>query len=114
MNDIKISFSKTEWGTTIRKLAKQFGIQPDLQAILFIIGVQELGKGYKKFSQLEKQELMHIAVCKLFNRWGYYELKNIDKDGWPHWESTKKLPTLAVLEQENLLKQSIIEYFKEI
>lgn len=74
---------------TIQKLTKQFGIQPDLQAMIFIIGVQELGKGYQNFSQQQKQELMHIATCKLFSQWGYYELKRIDKDGWPHWESTK-------------------------
>ena len=113
MNIIEGSELKTEWEALIKKLEEQFGEIPDVQTILFLIGVQELGRGYQKFSKEEKQDLMHIATCKLLSQWGYYELEGLDKDGWPHWKSKSKLPHLTLLQQEQLLKQSIIEYFKK-
>jgi hypothetical protein len=85
----------------------------DLNAVLFLIGVQELGKGTKSFSKEEKQDLMHIAICKVLSLAGYYTLDGIDKEGWPHWIATKKLPRFDLMEQEKLLKIQIIQYFKE-
>ena len=36
---------------------------PDLQTVLFLIGVQELGRIPKtKFTKEEKRDLMHVAV----------------------------------------------------
>ena len=52
-----------QWQEVCKKLSLQFDQELDLQGILFLIGVQELGKGYKIFSKDEKVELMHIAVC---------------------------------------------------
>ena len=113
MSFMEILDLKEKWEVLITKLEKQFGEKPDLQTILFLIGVQELGKGYQKFSKHEKQDLMHIATCRLLSQWGYYELEGLDQDGWPHWISKSKLPHLTLFQQEQLLRQSVIEYFKE-
>ena len=87
----------------------------DLNDILFLIGVQELGKGTMEFTKEQKQDLMHIAICKILSYSGYYELEGLDEDGWPHWKNIKDLPHFDLLEQEQLLKMHIIEYFdKEI
>ena len=87
----------------------------DLNAILFLIGVQELGKGTMEFTKEQKQDLMHIAICKILSYSGYYVLEGLDEDGWPHWKNIKDLPHFDLLEQEQLLKMHIIEYFdKEI
>ena len=87
----------------------------DLNAVLFLIGVQELGKGTMEFTKEQKQDLMHIAICKILSYSGYYELEGLDEDGWPHWKNIKDLPHFDLLEQEQLLKMHIIEYFdKEI
>lgn len=86
---------------------------PDLNAVLFMIGVRELGKGKKHFSKEEKQDLMHIAICKVLSYSGYYQLEGFDQDGWPHWKPLKKLPFLDVLNQEKFLKMHIVEYFKQ-
>jgi hypothetical protein len=102
---------KSKWDSLCKKLTDDFGDEPDLQVVLFLIGVQELGKGPQKFSKDEKQDLMHIAVCRLLSNYGYYELKGLDQDDWPHWELVKKLPPLSLREQDLLLKQAAVEYF---
>ena len=84
----------------------------DLNGVLFLIGVQELGKGKKVFSKEEKQDLMHIGICKVLSYSGYYELDGLDQDGWPHWKLVKKLPHFDLLEQEKFLKMCVLEYFE--
>lgn len=85
----------------------------DLNGVLFLIGVQELGRGAKRFSKEEKQDLMHIAICKVLSLSGYYELEGVDAEGWPHWKLVKKLPHFDLLEQEKLLKMHVLEYFEK-
>ena len=99
-----------------KKLGNQFadGEAVDLKGALFLIGVQELGQGPRKYSKREKEELMHIAVCRLMSELGYYTLKGQDDQGWPHWEKVKSPPKMPLMEQENLLKQLIVNYFEEI
>ena len=102
-----------QWQKTLGEVEKHIGRKPkDLNGVLFIIGVQELGKGYHPFSKEEKQDLMHIGICRVLSTSGYYELDGADKDGWPHWKMIKKLPHFDLLEQEKLLKMHVIEYFE--
>jgi hypothetical protein len=101
-----------QWNSLLENLASVIGKRPkDLNAVLFLIGVQELGKGSKRFSKEEKQDLMHLGICKVLSYAGYYELEGTDQEGWPHWRLIKKLPHFDLLEQEKLLKIQIIEYF---
>lgn len=100
------------WSFLLSLIGKNLGKRPkDLNGVLFLIGVQELGQGQRNFSKEEKQDLLHIAICKVLSLTGYYELDGIDKDGWPHWKLVKKLPRFDLLEQEQLLKISAIDYF---
>jgi hypothetical protein len=102
------------WHALITYLESSIGKKPkDLNAVLFIIGMQELGKGATRFSKEEKQDLMHIAICKVLSLSGYYHLEGLDKDGWPHWKLVKKLPHFDLLEQEKLLKMHVLEYFEK-
>jgi len=112
MDSVDLQVLKEKWERLGVRLARQFGEEPDLQAILFLIGVQELGKGPMKYSKDEKQDLMHIAVCRLLSTYGYYMLAGLDENGWPHWELVRKLPPLTLKEQDLLLKQAAIEYFE--
>jgi hypothetical protein len=103
-----------KWNHLLEQLNTILGKKPkDLNAVLFLIGVQELGKGKKQFSKEEKQDLMHIGICKVLSLSGYYELEGLDKDGWPHWKLVKKLPHFDLLEQEKLLKILAMEYFEK-
>jgi len=83
----------------------------DLQGILFLIGVQELGKGFANFKKDEKLALMHIAICTILEPYGYYKLSGRDQDDWPHFDVVKKLPPLNQDEQEKLMKTAVMEYF---
>ncbi len=111
MDTLDLQNLKSKWEELCRKFGEDFGEEPDLQVVLFLIGVQELGKGPLKFSKDEKQDLMHIAVCRLLSTFGYYELVGHDQDGWPHWQLINKLPPLSLREQDLLLKQAAVEYF---
>jgi hypothetical protein len=91
-----------------KELEKTFGEGLDLQAILFLVGVEELGKGY----QHEKTDLMHVAICTLLEPYGYYEFEGKDPDEWPHFKLLKPLPQLNEREQQALMKESLLEYFE--
>ncbi len=102
-----------KWNALLTALASLVGKRPkDLNGVLFLIGVQELGHGTKIFSKEEKQDLMHIGICKVLSFSGYYKLEGLDIDGWPHWKLIKKLPHFDLLEQEKLLKMHVLEYFE--
>lgn len=104
---------QVKWGKLLTQLDKMIGRRPkDLNAVLFLIGVQELGAGNVHYEKEEKQDLMHIAICKLLSYSGFYTLKGVDNEGWPHWELTKALPKFDLLEQEKLLKMHALEYFE--
>ncbi|MCB0688718.1 MAG: hypothetical protein KDC53_19400 [Saprospiraceae bacterium] len=87
---------------------------PDLQAILYLVGIQELGLLKNRYTKEEKQDLMHIAVCKLLSFEGYYEFVGRDQDGWPHYDQVRPLPKNDVEAQERQLKILTIEYFKQL
>ena len=102
-----------KWGKVLNYLETTIGKRPvDLNAVLFLIGIEELGKGAVEFTKEQKQDLMHIAICKVLSLSGFYRLGGLDEEGWPHWKLIKKLPRFDLLEQEKLLKLSIIEYFE--
>ena len=87
---------------------------PDLNGMLFLIGIQELGRWKNSFSKEEKQDLMHIAVCRLMSYDGHYAFVGRDADGWPHWDLIHAIPPGTLKEQEDRLKINIIRYFREM
>jgi hypothetical protein len=110
MNDLDL---QREWRQLVTRLEERFGSGLDLDAILFLVGVQELGQGYRAFKKQEKTDLMHIAICRLLMQYGYYEYMGMDDDGWPHYRPLAKLPMLNPTQQSLLMKEALIEYFKQ-
>ena len=103
-----------QWNRLLQHIADTIGKKPaDLNGVLFLIGVQELGKGRHTFTKEQKQDLMHIAICKVLSYSGFYELEGLDEQGWPHWRPTQKLPHFDILDQEKLLKMHVLEYFQK-
>ena len=104
---------KTKWNNLKTKLSVDFSYNEiiDLDSIIFLIGLQELGQFQKRFNKQKKIEVIHIAVCKLLSDYGYYEFDYTDNDGWPHYKLIKKLPNLKAGEQTILMKKAIINYF---
>ena len=102
------------WQALLLEIERMMGTIPkDMNSVLFLIGVQELGRGHQLFTKEQKQDLMHIAICKVLSFSGYYTLEGLDADGWPHWKLIKKLPHFDLLEQEKLLKMHVLEYFEK-
>ena len=102
-----------EWKKVEIAFHERFGKVPDMEGILFLIGINELGaEPQKKFSKEQKQDLMHIAVCKLLSQLGYYAFIGRDGDGWPHFDELMPVPANGLVEQERLLKECIIRYFE--
>ena len=87
---------------------------PDLNMVLLLIGIRELGKVKKKYSKEEKQDLMHLAVCTLLEPEGYYSYKGLDDDGWPHWDIVKPFTLTGVDAQERYLKELIVKYMDSL
>jgi hypothetical protein len=106
---------KERWEQLVTILSDRFadGDTLDLDAIIYLIGVQELGKFNRKFKKDEKVNLMHIAICRLLEPYGYYTFDFFDEDGWPHYTVKEELPSLKAGEQSVLMKDAIVNYFLE-
>lgn len=108
---MEIEFQK-KWDDLLKKVNQRFDNDMDVQSILFVIGLQELGINVEKLTKDQKVEVMHVAVCALLEPYGYYKFLGRDEDGWPHWTNENQLPRLSNEEQEQLIKESIVEYLE--
>jgi hypothetical protein len=91
---------------------ERFEKKPDVETILFLIGVQELGDIRDKFTKEQKQDLMHVAICTVLMPSGYYEIEKVDEDGWPHFKQLKPMPNMMPHEQEAFLRDHVLLYFQ--
>ncbi len=106
---------KERWNNLVAKLSHQFADGDDLEldAIIYLVGVQELGQYHRKYKKDDKLDLMHIAICRLLEPYGYYEFDFFDEQGWPHYIVKEELPPLKAGEQSVLMKEAIVSYFLE-
>jgi hypothetical protein len=105
---------QSRWARLEEILKDHFGKKPNLESILFLVGMREIGSGPREFTKEEKVDLMHIAICRVLSPSGYYQLDFVDQEGWPHWKETAPLPNVDLISQEILLKSHIIDYFSDI
>ncbi|QLG45529.1 hypothetical protein [Costertonia aggregata] len=106
---------KERWGELVERLSSQFadGDPLELDAIIYLVGIQELGQYHRKYKKDDKLDLMHIAICRLLEPYGFYEFDFFDEDGWPHYTIKEELPSLKAGEQSVLMKEAIVNYFLE-
>lgn len=106
---------KDRWELLVKQLSEQFadGEDLDVEGIIYLIGVQELGQIHREFKKDEKLNLMHIAICRLLEPYGYYQFDFVDEEGWPHYLVKEELPPLKAGEQSVLMKEAIVNYFLE-
>ena len=101
------------WKEITARLAKIFDGPLELEGILFVIGVQELGQGTRKFKKDEKQDLIHIGICTILSPYGYYQFSHYDSDKWPHFDTLKKLPYLNDIDQKQFIRRAVVDYFEK-
>jgi hypothetical protein len=100
-----------KWKDVLVLAENHIGEKPDIPALLFLIGVQEVGKFGKKFTKDQKLDVMHVAICTLLSQYGFYEYNGHDEEGWPHFRETEKLPKMDALQQSKLMREAIVDYF---
>ncbi len=104
-----------DWKVVEEYFEKKFGKVPDLQAMLYLIGINEYGHlPFVKFSKQQKQDLIHVAVCRLLEPFDYFMWERDDKDGWPHFLTLKRMDLHTLEDQEKLLQKAIIKYINKI
>jgi hypothetical protein len=99
-----------KWDALVLKIERQFDDEMNLKAILYLIGVQELNMGIKRFGREEKVDILHVAVCKILTPVGFYKFDRGYEDGWPPWTELKALKSLDDAKQGLLMKEAIIKY----
>lgn len=104
---------KSDWQILQDKLKERFGEELDLDAIIFLIGLQELGKPFQKYKKDEKVDIMHVAICTLLEPYNFYIYEGKDADGWPHWSLNEEIPHLDAKQQNKLMIDAVIDYFKK-
>ena len=104
---------KDRWEKLVEVLTDKFsdGEPLDVEGMLYLIGLQELGQIHRKFKKDDNVDLIHIGICTALEPFGYYRFDFFDEQGWPHFELTEELPPLKAGEQSVLMKEAIVEYF---
>lgn len=101
------------WQAVVDQVAANFQQEPDLKAVLFLIGIRETGSGKKEYTKEQKEDFMNLGVCKILSLSGYFEQKGTDQEGWPEWKQHKAFPKLELKEQEDFLKAHVVMYFEQ-
>lgn len=104
---------KSRWEALVEVLTDQFSDTEamDIEGILYLVGLQELGQIHKRFKKDDNINLIHIGICTVLEPYGFYRFAFYDDDGWPHFELVEALPELKAGEQSLLMKTAIVDYF---
>lgn len=103
-----------KWEKVLAKVANRFGEELDEHTILYIIGLQELNKPHQVYKKEEKVDIIHIGICTVLSRYGYYRYAGKDEDGWPHYKNVKKISSnIKGRKQLLLMRKAIVDYFEE-
>ena len=104
---------KDRWDNLITVLSDRFshGQPLEIESVLYLVGLQELGQVHRKMKKDENVNLIHIGICTVLEPYGYYRFDFFDEEGWPHFELLEMLPVLKPGEQSILMKEALVEYF---
>jgi len=104
---------KERWDHLISLLSDRFsdGEALDVEGVLYLVGLQELGQVHRKMKKDDNVNLIHIGICTVLEPFGYYRFDYFDEEGWPHFELIEALPPLKPGEQSLLMKEALVTYF---
>ncbi len=104
--------AQAKWDQLLEQMSEQFGMEPDLKGVLFLIGLRETGCGKKDYTKEQKEDFMNLAICRILSLSGYFSYHGLDSYGWPEWKQEKAFPRLELNQQEEMLKAHIVQYFE--
>ena len=104
---------KDRWDALVVILSDKFsnGQALDIEGILYLVGMQELGQVHRKMKKDDNVNLIHVGICSILEPFGYYRFDYFDDDGWPHFQLLEPLPLLKSGEQSILIKEALVTYF---
>lgn len=104
---------KLRWDTLVRVLTERFsdGEALDIEGVLYLVGLQELGQIHRRYKKDDNVNLIHIGICTVLEPYGFYRFDFYDEEGWPHFELLEALPNLKPGEQSLFMKTAVVEYF---
>ncbi len=104
---------KERWDRLISILNERFsdGETIDVEGVLYLVGLQELGQLHQKMKKDDNINLIHVGICTVLEPYGYYRFDFYDEEGWPHFELLEALPNLKPGEQSILIKEALVGYF---
>lgn len=104
---------KDRWDALVIILSDKFsnGQALDIESILYLVGIQELGQVHRKMKKDDNVNLIHVGICSVLEPFGYYRFDYFDDDGWPHFQLLEPLPLLKSGEQSILIKEALVTYF---
>ena len=104
---------KEQWETLVSVMTERFSETEsiDIEGILYLVGLQELGQVHKRFKKDDNVDIIHIGICSVLEPFGYYIFDYFDDERWPHFKLLEELPPLKPGEQSILMKESVVHYF---
>ena len=106
---------ENRWATLQAWLTTRFRKAFSVEGVLFLIGIQERGKGFEpKLEKEEKQDVIMEGTYAALAALGYYEPAGVDEQGVRQWQKVREAPELSVEAQEDLLKEAILAYFGQL
>ena len=107
---------KNRWDDLVVFLSDKFSDSEtlDIEGVLYLVGMQELGQVHRKMRKDDNVNLIHIGICSVLEPYGYYRFDYYDEDGWPNFELLEPLPPLKPGEQSILMKEALVNYFLKL
>jgi len=101
------------WLTLETVLAQQLGKIPVMDDILIHIGIREAGLPPRQFTEIEKINLIQMAISTVLVLAGYYELFWVEDSGWPHYKQLQRVPEMSLPERNKFLQPFVMMYAKK-
>lgn len=102
------------WNDLCERLNDQFGIEVDLNGVLFLVGMRERGLLFQTFTKEEKLNLINLGSCTLYQEMGLITSYGQDKDGWPLFQQNSLAPVIPEELKLKTLQDCAIRYFQKV
>jgi hypothetical protein len=102
------------WKDLCKHLTMMFGIEVDMNGVLFLIGIREMGLLFREFSKEEKLNLINLGSCTLYKEMGLVEISGEDNERWPVFRQKTLAPVIAEELKLKTLQDCAIRYFGKV
>ena len=102
------------WNDLCKTLNELFGIEVDINGVLFLVGIRERGLTLQPFTKEEKITLINLGSCTLYQEMGLVKRSGTDPDGWPLFHQNALAPVITEERKLKTLQDCAIRYFQKV